>query len=59
MKQIQIDTNFHLSLILKLKNPEFFYVELTTYQQLTIFLSFIMELQYKSIMYSHYSSMVS
>ena len=46
MKQIQIDTYFRLSLILMLKNPVVFFscgVKIP-YQQLVIFLSFIMEL---------------
>ena len=61
MKQMQKYTNFHLSLILMLKNPVVFFscgVKIP-YQQLLIFLNFITELQYERITRSYYSSMVS
>ena len=45
MKEIQIATHFHLSLIMMLKNLVFFSCKVKTlYQQLLIFPSFIMEL---------------
>ena len=64
MKQMQKYTNFHLSLILMLKNPVFFFVFFSrgvkiSYQQLLIFLNFITELQYERIIRSYYSSIVS
>ena len=59
MKQIQIDTHFHLSLILMLKNPVFPRRVKIPYQQLIMILSFITELQYERIIHSYYSSTVS
>ena len=55
MKQIQIDTHFHLFLIFMLRNPAFSCRVKIPYQQLLIFLSFVME----RITSSYYSSMVS